>query len=100
MVLESQFQGRFVTHLQEAFVGCVVLKNDPQYITGFPDLTMLYNDRWAVFEVKRGPYEPCQPNQEWYIQKLDGMGGFAAIVFPENEVEILVRLGYYFGVIR
>ena len=88
MKKESAFQGKLIKELQERFPGCVVLKNDPNYIQGIPDLLVLYRSRWAALECKRGGKESRQPNQEYYVDKLNGMG-FAAFIFPENREEVL-----------
>ena len=41
-MLESKFQAGLIKELKERFPGCMVLKNDPNYIQGIPDLTVLY----------------------------------------------------------
>ena len=68
--------------------GCVILKNDSEYIQGIPDLLVLFRDRWAMLEVKASEDSPNQPNQEWYIARLNKMS-FAAFIYPENEEEVL-----------
>lgn len=88
MKKESAFQGKLIKELQERFPGCVVLKNDPNYIQGIPDLLVLYRSRWAALECKRGENESRRPNQEYYVDKLNGMS-FSAFIFPENREEVL-----------
>lgn len=73
------------------FPGCIVLKNDPNYIQGFPDLTILYKDRWAVLECKKGNNAKRQPNQKHYVAKLNEMG-FSRFIYPENKKEVLDEL--------
>lgn len=89
--LESKFQSELIKEIKDRFPGSIVLKNDPNYIQGFPDLTVLYYDSWAVLEVKRDSKSPEQPNQQYYIEKAHEMG-FAAKVFPENKEEVLNEL--------
>ncbi len=92
--LESPFQSRFIKRLEKEFPGCVILKNDANYRQGIPDLIILFETHWAVFEVKRSkPTKPSdfEPNQEWYLDTLDSMS-FAACVYPENEEEIVDAL--------
>ena len=48
MARESKFQSELIKELYELFPGCIVLKNDANYIQGFPDLTILYRPFWAV----------------------------------------------------
>ena len=89
--LERDFQPKLIERLKNMFPGCVVIKNDPNYIQGFPDLTVLYKDRWAVLEVKRDPSSSKRPNQDYYINKLGAMS-FSAFIFPENMEEVLSEL--------
>ena len=85
---ESKFQSKLIRELKDRFPGCVVLKNDPNYIQGFPDLTVLYGSKWACLEVKRESKAKRRPNQEFYIRRLNKMS-FAAFVSPENKEEVL-----------
>lgn len=73
------------------FPGCMVLKNDPNYIQGIPDLIVLYEDRWAALEVKRDESSPRRPNQEHYVLKMDDMA-YAAFIHPQNRKDILDEL--------
>ena len=93
--LESAFQKELIDEIKEMFPGCVVIKNDPNYIQGFPDLTILYSDKWAVLEVKKNEKSSHQPNQDYYVDKLDKMG-FCSFIYPENKDSILHLLYYHF----
>ena len=73
------------------FPGCLVLKNDPNYIQGFPDLTVLYRDKWALLESKRETKASHRPNQDYYVELADGMS-FARFICPENKQEVLNEL--------
>ena len=88
---ESQYQGKLIKKLERTFPGCMVLKNDPQYIQGILDLTVLYHHMWAMLEVKAGQSSPFQPNQEYYIEYL-GQMSFAAVIYPEIEEDVLSAL--------
>lgn len=96
MLREAAYQHKLIKKLRTSFPGCVVLKNDPNYIQGFPDLLVLYKDRWAALEVKNRKGAPHQPNQDYYISKLDGMSK-ARFIYPENEEEVLDELQQTFG---
>ncbi len=85
---ESGFQARLIRRLKEMFPGCIVMKNDSGYIQGIPDLTILFNDKWAMLECKQSEKASHQPNQEYYITKARSMS-FARFIFPENEEEVL-----------
>lgn len=93
---ESEFQSKLIKELKMIFEGCVVLKNDANYIQGFPDLLILFEDKWAALEVKRSENSPTQPNQEYYVDILDGMS-FAGFIYPENKEEVLSDLQSAFG---
>lgn len=93
--LESKFQKDLMDKIKELYPGCVVIKNDPGYIQGFPDWTILYGDKWAVLEAKRDKDAPAQPNQPYYVDKLDGMS-FSRFVYPENEEQVLRDLDRLF----
>lgn len=88
---ESKFQKDLIDELKEEYPGCRILKNDPNYIQGFPDLTVLWRDKWAVLEVKKSDKAPFQPNQEFYISELDKMS-FSRAIYPENKEVVLNEL--------
>lgn len=91
MPRENAYQGKLIRKLKRMFPGCVVMKNDPQYIQGMLDLTILYQDRWALLEVKASASAPSRPNQRHYQRVLNDMS-FAAFIYPENEREVLAAL--------
>lgn len=90
-MLESQYQAKLVKKLERMFEGCVILKNDANYRQGFPDLLILFRDRWAALEVKQSGRASHQPNQDYYVDILNIMS-FAAFIYPENEGDILHEL--------
>lgn len=91
MSLESKFQSDLISELKELYPGCIILKNDPNYIQGFPDILILYGDRWAAFEVKRSKNSSHRPNQEYYIMVLNDMS-YATFVYPQNKEVFLHEL--------
>lgn len=88
---ENAYQAELIRRLREVFPGCMILKNDTDYIQGIPDLLVLYGTRWAALEVKASAGSRNQPNQEYYVDLMDEMS-FAAFIYPENEEEILYAL--------
>ena len=90
-LVESKFQSDLIKELKTIFPGCMVLKNDPNYIQGVPDLIVLYGEKWALLEVKRNAIASRQPNQEYYVSQMDKMG-FATFIYPENKEEVLYDL--------
>lgn len=93
--LESKFQKELMTEIQNRYPGCVILKNDPNYIQGFPDWTIFYKNKWAVLEAKRDKNARKQPNQDYYVNRLNDMS-FSCFVYPENKDEVLRELEQVF----
>ncbi len=89
---ESQFQSQLIGELKKRFPGCIVMKNDSGHNQGIPDLTVLYGGYYALLECKRDAHAPAQPNQEWYVDRVNEMGGFARFIFPENKEAVLYEL--------
>ena len=87
-MLERDYQAKLIAKLKDILPGCVILKNDTDYLQGIPDLLILYGGRWAMLEVKRSASASHQPNQDYYVDMLGRMS-YAAFIFPENEEEIL-----------
>ena len=88
---ESQFQSLLIKEIKRRLPGCIVLKNDPTYILGIPDLTVLYEDKWAFLECKQSGNSALQSLQDYYINKANDMS-FGRFVFPENKQEVLDEL--------
>ena len=85
---ESRFQTELIRDLNHIFPGCVIMKNDSSYIQGIPDLIILFENQWAALECKSGLYSTHQPNQDYYVEKLNEMS-FATFICPENKEEVL-----------
>ena len=92
--LESGFQDRLINKLKDLFPGCMVLKMDQ--IQGIPDLLVLYKNKWASLECKRSAGAKRQPNQEYYVGKMNEMS-FSRFVSPENKEEVLNELQQVFA---
>ena len=95
---ETQYQGKLIKKLRNLFPGCVILKNDPTWIQGVPDILILFLNTWAMLEVKMNDDSSIQPNQEYYIDLLNDMS-FASFIRPENEEDVLYALQQSFGLI-
>ena len=91
MAKESAFQKGLINKIKDRLPGCIVMKNDANYIQGIPDLTVFHRDKWAMLEVKKSEKASHQPNQDYYVRKLNEMS-YAAFVYPENEEEVLNEL--------
>lgn len=90
-MLENEYQLRLKKRIKNLLPGCIVLKNDPNIIQGIPDLLVLHGSKWAALEVKKSENETRQPNQDYYVDKMNTMS-FASFIYPENEEVVLDAL--------
>lgn len=91
-MLESEYQPKLIAKLRTLFPGCLILKNDPEYLPGVPDLSIFYGARWAMLEVKASAKSKYQPNQKHYLELANGMS-FASVIYPSIEEDVLRELG-------
>ena len=94
-MLENKFQANLIRELKNEFPECIVMKNDSSYIQGVPDLLVLHKDKWASLEVKRSSNASHQPNQDYYVNKMNEMG-FSRFIYPENKDNVMTDLRLYF----
>lgn len=94
---EAGYRRKLVKKLKHLFPGCVVFENDPRKNQGIPDLLVLFKGFWAMLELKISASASKRPNQEYYIQRYNNMS-FAALIYPENEEQVLSDLQSAFGV--
>lgn len=92
---ENEYQGELIKRIQAKLPEADILKNDPNYKQGIPDLSILYGRKYAYLEVKASKDEPHQPNQDYYVEKNNRLGGYARFIYPENENEILPEMIEY-----
>ena len=84
--LESGFQDRLIATLKTMFPGCMVFKMDQRQ--GIPDLLILHGGKWASLECKQFARAKRQPNQDYYVGKMNDMS-FSRFISPENKEEVL-----------
>jgi hypothetical protein len=85
---ERDYQKGLVTRIKNRFPGCMVIKNDPRYKQGMPDLLVLYKDNWGALEVKKDSKASVRPNQKYRVNQMNEMS-FSSFIFPENEEAVL-----------
>ena len=85
-MLESKFKTKLITELKELFPGCVVTHITD--IQGFPDLLILYGNKWAALEGKQTATSHKQPNQDYFVGLLNKMS-FSRFICPANKKEVL-----------
>lgn len=88
---EAQYQAKLIKKLGLLFPGCVILKNDPGYLQGVPDLVIFYGGRYAFLEVKASENAPTRPNQSYWVETFNEMS-FADFIYPSNEEDVLCAL--------
>lgn len=92
---EPEYQSKLIKKLKRKFPGSVIQKEDSEYIQGIPDLLVLHKNKWATLEVKVSEDASHQPNQDYYVEKMNDMS-FSRFIFPENEKEVLKELTLFF----
>lgn len=92
--LESGIQDDIVKEIKDLIPGCMVSK--VEFFQGCPDLIILYRDKWATLETKRGTQSAHQPNQDYYVALMNEMS-FSRFINKENKEEVLRDLQKAFG---
>lgn len=95
-MLERDYQAYLIRKLKDRFPGCITIKNDAQLKPGIPDLLVLFKDKWIALEVKNRKNAHHQPNQNFYVKRMNEMS-YAAFIYPENEEKIFSKLGEVFA---
>lgn len=95
MKKESIFQRDLIEELKRKLPGCIITKNDSGYIQGIPDLLILFGEKWAALECKKNEAARHQPNQDYYIGKMEKMS-FASFIYPEIKDIVIEKLMKFF----
>ena len=95
-MVEREYQKYLVRILKDKFPGCIVIKNDAQLKQGIPDLLVLFKNKWAALEVKKEKKARHQPNQDFFVKRMNEMS-YASFIYPENESKVLEKLKEVFG---
>ena len=90
------FQEKLKKELKAKYPGVIITKLDSSDIQGIPDLLILYKNKWATLEGKRSAKANKQPNQEYYVNKMNEMS-FSRFIYPENKEEVLNELEEMFN---
>lgn len=89
--LERNYQPKVIKKITERLPDSEIFKGDTRYKQGSPDLIVLNGRCWATLEVKKNDSATRQPNQKYYINKLNDMS-YAAFIHPDNEEDTLDEL--------
>lgn len=90
---ERIYQTRLIRRIEREFPGCIIIKNDPRYTQGIPDILILFGDSWAMLEIKGYQSAPTEPNQEHYVDFFERMS-YCSFIYPENEDEVFNELQF------
>ncbi len=96
MTPEGRFKKDLRKDLENLFPGCIVMQLDPNEIQGIPDLVVLYKDKWATLECKKSKNAKHQPNQDYYVERMNTMS-YSSFIFPENKEVVLNELQQTLG---
>ena len=88
---ESSFQKTVIDEIKRMFPDSIIMKTDPTYKQGIPDLLILNGSKWASLEVKRSAKATKRPNQEEYVARMNKMS-YSSFIYPENKQEVLNEL--------
>lgn len=88
---ENMFQRKIIQRLKVEFPECVVMKQDPTYKQGIPDLVVFYHDKYAMLECKKSANASHQPQQDYYISKFNDWS-YASFIYPENVDQVFKEL--------
>lgn len=89
---ENEYQAYLIKLIKLLVPDVIILKNDPNYIQGMLDLTVIFNGRVVMLEVKASEKSKERPNQRYYVDLFNRTGTPAFFIYPENEQEVLVAL--------
>jgi len=84
--LESDFKTKLISEIKDIFPGCMIFHLGETQ--GIPDMLILYKKKWATLEGKRNSKSKKQPNQLYYVEKMNDMS-FSRFIYPENKEEVL-----------
>lgn len=92
MERESKFQAKLKKRIRNKFVGCYIHKTDCNDIQGIPDLMVSYKGLVFYLEVKRSKNARHRPNQDYHVNRINELGGFARFIYPENCDDVIKEM--------
>jgi hypothetical protein len=99
-MLESEFKLEFIQQIKfrvdPLSRGWLYFIQPGLFSRSMPDLVILGSHKWAALEFKQSEKASQQPNQDYHIDELNGLG-YARFVYPENAEEVLDELEELFA---
>jgi len=89
-MLEAEFKVHVKQKIKDRFPNLDLdfIDTNPFYFRSVPDLIILGPNVWAALEFKRSEHASHQPNQDYFVSRLNRKG-YASFIFPENMEEVL-----------
>lgn len=81
--MEKKLQAAIIKWLKDQGAYVIKVRAAPGVPVGCPDILALYEDRWAVIEVKADERANMQPGQQATLNFLRGYNPFVYKVWPE-----------------
>jgi hypothetical protein len=91
MANENDFKAKLIKKLERMFPEAIIINLDPNSNQGIPDVLILEGYGWATLETKKQRNSDRQPNQSYWVNKMNKMS-FSRFVSPENEEVVLDEL--------
>lgn len=88
MNAETKFQKDIKDAIKEKLPDSIIMKQNNNGLQGSPDLIIVNGPKWVALECKDSEDAVHQPNQDYYISKMNKMS-YASFIFPENKEEVL-----------
>lgn len=92
---ESTFQKKIIDTIKAKYPGAIVLKNDANYLQGIPDLLVIFRSKYLFIECKVSGTASHQPNQDYYVNYVNSVGGYACFMYPEIFEEKMAEIDLY-----
>lgn len=89
-IFKKQFINDFKGEMQQLGIDCEVYQNKSQRRSTL-DTIFLGPGCWAMLEFKEDEKSPHQPNQDYYVEKLNNMC-YATFVYPQNANKVMEDL--------
>lgn len=88
---ESAYRLDLCNRISTILPDCIIIKLPADQYQGIPDLLILFENKWAMLEVKMSENSVHEPNQDWYVEHCNEMS-YASFIWPDIEDAILAEL--------
>ena len=90
---ETQFRTKTIQRFKVIFGRCDFISMNPPPVQGFPDVLIIGPKGQHIYlEFKAHEWSEHQPNQDFWIKRLNNGVTYARFIYPENQEEIRLWL--------